>query len=104
MSKVTHGGKSAMINSKLLLAFVGLLTLLSSRVFAYSFAPTEAEFRTWPAYCKVVYVRTEVGKRTSFSSLITQSELVAGSAVLASAPPYGEGGVHHFCVGKSSPA
>ncbi len=65
---------------------------------AYSFVPTQAEFLTWPDYCKVVYLRTNIGKGSSgFAELITADAFAAGTAALGS-EPFGDGGVHHYCA------
>ena len=71
---------------------------------AYTFTLSEGEFLSWPDYCKVVYVRLDVGKASGYSRLISPSELASGSAVLREAElsgrgPYGGDGRHHFCAG-----
>lgn len=80
-------------------ALAGFGLLATSTSFAYSFVPTESEFRTWPPFCKVVYVRTVIGKSSGLDGLISERDFIAGNAVLARKPPYGEGGAHHLCAG-----
>lgn len=76
-----------------------VMLMIPSLSWPYSFTPSEAEFRTWPAHCKVVYIRTEIGKRTTYARFVSQSDIVSGNAVLGNESPYGEGGLHHFCAG-----
>lgn len=89
----------AMIRTTSISLLIGALLFGPVRSFAYSFVLTESEFRTWPSYCKVVYLRTQVGKQSGLRYLVSDSEYVSGNAVLASNPPYGEGGLHHLCAG-----
>lgn len=81
----------------LVIMILGLIT--GPRVgLAYSFVPTQAEFLTWPDYCKVIYLRTNIGKgSTGFAELITAEAFAAGTAALGS-EPFGDGGVHHYCA------
>ena len=83
----------------LILLVIGLALLSPSLGEAYAFRLSEVEFRSWPAYCKVAYVRTNIGRKTTYHSLIPDNENVIGSSALASHPPFGEGGVHHLCAG-----
>lgn len=96
---------NSMLDTKSLLRRAGLLVIMilglvaGPRVgLAYSFVPTQAEFLTWPDYCKVVYLRTNIGKgSTGFAELITPEAFAAGTAALGS-EPFGDGGVHHYCA------
>ena len=76
----------------------------SSTAFSYTFELSEAEFLAWPAYCRVVYLRTDIGKASGYTRLVSPSDLAAGGAVLREAEqsgrgPYGGDGRHHFCAG-----
>lgn len=89
----------SMRRSAFLLAIMILGLITGPRVgFAYSFVPTQAEFLTWPDNCKVVYLRTNIGKGSSgFAELITADAFAAGTAALGS-EPFGDGGIHHYCA------
>lgn len=80
---------------------IGILSLTTAAprlALSYSFVPTQAEFLTWPDYCKVVYMRTNIGKGSSgFAELITPDAYAAGTKALGS-EPFGDGGVHHYCA------
>ena len=76
-----------------------VLIIFPNLVLAYDFTPTESEFRTWPSYCKVVYLRTPIGKSTTFQNLINNNDVVEARRVLGVEKPFGVGGVHHYCTG-----
>ena len=77
-----------------------LLLVCPSLSWAYTFKPSELEFRAWPAFCKVVYLRTNIGKTSPHYKHVVPSDHAKAGAVLGDWP-YGEGGVHHLCAGMT---
>ena len=94
--------RSGIIGRNALLLAIAMLgfTAIPRPALAYNFVPTQAEFLTWPDFCKVVYMRTNIGKgSTGFAELITPEAMAAGRAALGNDDPFGDGGVHHYCAG-----
>jgi tetratricopeptide (TPR) repeat protein len=72
----------------------------SATAFAYDFVPSDPEFLAWPAYCKVVYTRTNIGSTTKFVRSIGSRELEESKRYLSN-QRFGIGGLHHFCAGAA---
>lgn len=77
-----------------------VLLFLSSCVIsitanAYTFLPTDAEFNSWPGYCRAVYAKTSFGSQTKFATRV-RPEHDAALAVIEGSGIYGP---HHSCTG-----
>lgn len=67
---------------------------------AYNFKPTHAEFLSWPVHCKVVYVRTQIGAKSKYVSMVSQAEKVQAESKLGG-HHVGKAGIHHHCAGTA---
>ena len=77
--------------------FVSLAaTLLTSNVYAYNFAPTEAEWYAWPDYCQARYVTTNIGAKSKWVNKVGPAQQAAAKSFLGKR---GILGVHHYCAG-----
>jgi len=74
---------------------IAILTLSFVRAEAYSFIPTDAEWRSWPGYCQAKYVWTNIGKQSKFANTVGQAQ----NSELAQWEASGIRGVHHYCAG-----
>lgn len=74
--------------------------LASAPSLAYNFDPTEAEFQAWPTHCKVVYVRTTIGRASKFTNRITSSDIAIANRSLGT-ELFGGAGIHHHCAGSA---
>lgn len=74
----------------------GLLLLAwATQAPAMQFWPTEAEWLTWPEYCRARYTITAVGKETEFSTRVSASVVSAWEDRMG--PVWGN--LHHYCAG-----
>lgn len=61
----------------------------------FQFWPTDAEWESWPGYCKARYAVTAEGRSTKFVSLVSESDRTD----LTYWETGGVVGIHHFCAG-----
>jgi tetratricopeptide (TPR) repeat protein len=61
----------------------------------YEFKPTEAEWATWPPYCKARYATTRIGKGGGYGGKISQSEIQQWQQLTGAGWLY----LHHHCAG-----
>lgn len=69
---------------------------ISNRVLALAFAPTEAEWRSWPEYCKARYAVSGAGVDSDFASRVTPAMIDKWQRILQEDGWYG---FHHYCAG-----
>lgn len=73
-----------------------LLLLISPAASAYNFQVTEAEWTSWPPYCKARYATVRVGKTSEFGRRVSTAEIDQWHALVGDDAWYG---LHHFCAG-----
>lgn len=72
-----------------------ILIAALSKSEAYQFVPTDAEWHSWPAYCKAKYVWTNIGKGSKFVNGVSQLHRLE----LEKWENDGIRGLHHYCAG-----
>jgi len=77
-----------------------IFVALPSTALPYNFEPTDGEFLSWPKYCQVAYVQTNIGGMSKWSRQITQLDVSLANQVLGGRARGGIA-VHHFCAGSA---
>jgi tetratricopeptide (TPR) repeat protein len=78
----------------LLICLIALLAAPAAR--AYNFEVTEAEWASWPPYCKARYATVRVGKSSEYGRRMSSAEIEQWHATMGDGAWYG---LHHFCAG-----
>lgn len=76
-------------------AVAAILLLAPVAAYSYDFVPNEAEWSSWPEYCKARYSTTMIGVDGGFGSRVDQSQVLYWQGVLREAFTH----VHHHCAG-----
>lgn len=76
---------------------LGLLVLaIVPAANAYNFQVTEAEWSSWPPYCKARYASVRVGRTSEFGGRVRPDEIEHWHQIIGADAWYG---LHHFCAG-----
>ncbi len=81
-----------------LVALTLVVALLPSRLWAFDFVPTPAEFAAWPHYCKARYVETNIGRTGEFATMVPRAARLSSEAAIG---PLTFVHIHHYCAGMS---
>ena len=73
---------------------VPLFTVMPAQ--AYQFSPEEAEWQSWPGYCKAKYAWTNIGRRSRYADRVNSSH----RQELQQWESSGIHGLHHYCTGS----
>ena len=77
-----------------ILAVVAIL-LCATEARAFNFTPTDAEWASWPGFCRAKYAWTQIGRRSKFVHMVSESD----RAQLVDWEASGIMGLHHYCAG-----
>jgi tetratricopeptide (TPR) repeat protein len=75
-----------------------LCLLVSNAALAFQFQATEAEWASWPPYCKARYATVRVGKTLGYDRQISPAEIERWQSAVGPDAWYG---LHHFCAGMA---
>lgn len=80
------------------IAICSLALLASDAALAFQFQATEAEWASWPAYCKARYATVRIGKTLGYDRQISPAEIERWYNAVGQDAWYG---LHHFCAGMA---
>lgn len=81
-----------------LVALTLVVAVLPSRLWAFNFVPTPAEFAAWPHYCKARYVETSIGRTTEYAATVPRAARLSSEAAIG---PLTYVHIHHYCAGMA---